>query len=155
VSPVAIVWPSPLAADAYAAAGRDLGFPRPDCPSSAGPLVFWPGYRRVMSGGGPSIGLRQALPGIAEPQAVDILIAAVILIGLGVLARPPGLSVPVSRGLRFQCDNRQITPQLGPLLPGHYLAICRIQRQQVPGRRPQRRIVGAPSQMRSQQPTRP
>ena len=27
---------------------RDLGFPRPDCPSCAGPLVFWPGYRRYV-----------------------------------------------------------------------------------------------------------
>jgi hypothetical protein len=33
---MAIVWPCPLAVDAYAAAGRDLGFPRPDCPSCAG-----------------------------------------------------------------------------------------------------------------------
>ena len=45
---MAIVWPCPLAVDAYAAAGRDLGFPRPDCPSSAGPLVFWSGYRRYV-----------------------------------------------------------------------------------------------------------
>jgi hypothetical protein len=44
VSPVAIVWPCPLAVDAYAAAGRDLGFPRPDGPSCAGPLMFWSGY---------------------------------------------------------------------------------------------------------------
>jgi hypothetical protein len=42
---VAIVWPCPLAVDAYAAAGRDMGFPRPDCPSCAWPLVFWSGYR--------------------------------------------------------------------------------------------------------------
>ena len=33
---MAIVWPCPLAVDAYAAVGRDLGFPRPDCPSCAG-----------------------------------------------------------------------------------------------------------------------
>ena len=45
---MAIVWPCPIAVDAYAAAGRDLGFPRPDCPSSAGPLVFWSGYRRYV-----------------------------------------------------------------------------------------------------------
>ncbi len=48
MSPVAIVWPCPLAVDAYATAGRDLGFPRPDCPSCAGPLVFWAGYRRYV-----------------------------------------------------------------------------------------------------------
>jgi hypothetical protein len=48
MSPVAIVWPCPLAVDAYAAADRNLGFPRPDCPSCAGPLVFWSGYRRYV-----------------------------------------------------------------------------------------------------------
>ena len=41
-----IVWPCPLAVDAYARAGRDVGFPRPDCPACAGPMVFWSGYRR-------------------------------------------------------------------------------------------------------------
>jgi uncharacterized protein (TIGR00106 family) len=43
---VAIVWPCPLPVDAYVAAGRQVEFPRPDCPSCAGPLVFWSGYRR-------------------------------------------------------------------------------------------------------------
>src|SRR5712691_5412748 len=43
VPPVAIVWPCPLAVDAHVAAGRDVGFPRPSCPSCAGPLVFWSG----------------------------------------------------------------------------------------------------------------
>jgi tetratricopeptide (TPR) repeat protein len=41
VSPVAIVWPCPLTVDAYAAAGGDVEFPRPPCPSCAGRLVFW------------------------------------------------------------------------------------------------------------------
>ena len=45
---MAIVWPCPLAVDAYVAAGRDVGFPRPGCPSCAGPLVFWSGYRRYV-----------------------------------------------------------------------------------------------------------
>ena len=45
---MAIVWPCPLAVDAYVAAGRDAGFPRPACPSCAGPLVFWSGYRRYV-----------------------------------------------------------------------------------------------------------
>jgi len=48
VSPVAIVWLCLTAVDVYAAAGRDLGFPRPDCRSCAGPLVFWTGYRRYV-----------------------------------------------------------------------------------------------------------
>jgi len=43
---VAIVWPCPLPVDAYIAAGRRVEFPRPGCPSCAGPLVFWSGYWR-------------------------------------------------------------------------------------------------------------
>jgi hypothetical protein len=49
---VAIVWPCPLGVDAYAVAGRDIEFPRPDCPSCAGPLVFWSGYRRFVRAAG-------------------------------------------------------------------------------------------------------
>ncbi|MGE5290867.1 MAG: DUF6431 domain-containing protein [Micromonosporaceae bacterium] len=43
---VAMVWPCPLAVDAYVAAGREVEFPGPDCPSCAGPLVLWSGYLR-------------------------------------------------------------------------------------------------------------
>jgi transposase-like protein len=52
VSPVAMVWPCPLPVDAYAAAGRGLEFPRPVCPSCAGRLVFWSGYRRHVRASG-------------------------------------------------------------------------------------------------------
>jgi hypothetical protein len=52
VSPVAIVWPCPLPVDAYAAAGGRVEFPRPDCPTCAGPLVFWSGYRRYVRAAG-------------------------------------------------------------------------------------------------------
>ena len=45
---MAMVWPCLLPVDAYAAAGRRAGFPRPACPSCAGPLVFWSGYRRFV-----------------------------------------------------------------------------------------------------------
>jgi hypothetical protein len=46
LSPVVMVWPCPLTVDAYAAAGRGVEFPRPDCPGCSGPLVFWSGYLR-------------------------------------------------------------------------------------------------------------
>jgi hypothetical protein len=46
LSPVAMVWPCPLAVDAYVAAGRDAGFPRPVCPACLVPMTFWSGYRR-------------------------------------------------------------------------------------------------------------
>jgi hypothetical protein len=49
---VAMVWPCPLSVDAYAAAGREVEFPRPDCPSCTGLLVFWSGYRRYVRAGG-------------------------------------------------------------------------------------------------------
>ena len=49
---MAIVWPCPLAVDAYAAAGRDVLFPRLACPSCARPLVFWSGYRRYVRAAG-------------------------------------------------------------------------------------------------------
>jgi transposase-like protein len=49
---VAIVWPCPLPVDVYVAAGRRVEFPRPECPSCAGPLVFWSGYRRHVRAAG-------------------------------------------------------------------------------------------------------
>jgi hypothetical protein len=45
---VAIVWPCPLPVDAYAVAAGQVEFPRPGCPSCAGRLVFWSGYRRYV-----------------------------------------------------------------------------------------------------------
>jgi hypothetical protein len=41
-----MVWPCPLPVGAYLAAGGRVDFPRPDCPSCAGRLVLWSGYRR-------------------------------------------------------------------------------------------------------------
>ena len=49
VSPVAIVWPCPLGVDAYVAVGRDVEFPRMDCPSCAEPMGLWSGYWRYAS----------------------------------------------------------------------------------------------------------
>ncbi len=49
---MAMVWPCPLTVDAYVAAGREVEFPRPDCPACLGPLVFWSGYRRHVRDGG-------------------------------------------------------------------------------------------------------
>ena len=49
---MSIVWPCPLPAGVYAAAGREVEFPRPDCPSCAVPMVFWSGYRRYVRDSG-------------------------------------------------------------------------------------------------------
>ena len=43
---MAIVWPCPLSVDAYAAAGRTLEVPRPDCPDCGRAMIFWSGYLR-------------------------------------------------------------------------------------------------------------
>ena len=49
---MAIVWPCPLPVDAYAAAGREVEFPRPGCPSCQAPMTFWAGYRRYVRAAG-------------------------------------------------------------------------------------------------------
>jgi Domain of unknown function (DUF6431) len=47
-----MVWPCPLPVDAYVAAGRDVEFPRLDCPACAGPMTFWSGYQRHVRAAG-------------------------------------------------------------------------------------------------------
>jgi transposase-like protein len=43
---VSIVWPCPVTVENYAAAGRAVEVPRPDCPSCSGSMSWWAGYRR-------------------------------------------------------------------------------------------------------------
>jgi hypothetical protein len=43
---MAIVWPCPLSVDSYAAAGREIEVPRPDCPQCGSAMTFWSGYWR-------------------------------------------------------------------------------------------------------------
>jgi hypothetical protein len=43
---MSMVWPCPLPVDAYAAMGRAVRVPRPDCPGCGVPMVFWSGYWR-------------------------------------------------------------------------------------------------------------
>jgi hypothetical protein len=52
LSPVAIVWPCPLTVDAYVVAGREVEFPRLDCPSCTGPMGLWSGYWRHVRAAG-------------------------------------------------------------------------------------------------------
>ncbi len=52
LSPVAIVWPCPLTVDAYVAAGREVEFPRLDCPSCARRMGLWSGYWRYIRAAG-------------------------------------------------------------------------------------------------------
>lgn len=44
--PVAIVWPTEFDVDTYAAAGRRVVVPRPDCPVCRRPMRFWGWYER-------------------------------------------------------------------------------------------------------------
>jgi transposase-like protein len=43
---VSIVWPCPVPVESYAAAGRGVEVPRPDCPSCSSSMSWWSGYRR-------------------------------------------------------------------------------------------------------------
>jgi len=43
---MAIVWPTELDVDTYAAAGRELDVPRPDCPGCRRPMGLWGWYER-------------------------------------------------------------------------------------------------------------
>jgi hypothetical protein len=48
---MAIIWPCPLALEAYAAAGRDVKVPRAACRECRQPLIFWSGYPRFVRSG--------------------------------------------------------------------------------------------------------
>ncbi len=48
---VAIVWPCLWSVEQYAAAGRAVQVPRPDCPDCGRPMGFWPGYQRYLRAG--------------------------------------------------------------------------------------------------------
>lgn len=51
--PLAIVWRCPLEVEQYAAQGKEVTTPRPDCPDCGMPLRFRSGYwRHVRAGGG-------------------------------------------------------------------------------------------------------
>jgi hypothetical protein len=43
---MAIVWPCPLSVERYAASGREIEVPRPDCPRCSTSMTFWSGYWR-------------------------------------------------------------------------------------------------------------
>jgi len=43
---MAIVWPTGLDVEGYAAAGREVVVPRPDCPGCRRPMRFWGWYER-------------------------------------------------------------------------------------------------------------
>jgi transposase-like protein len=49
---VAIVWPCPLGVEQYAAAGRQIEVPRPDCPGCGRAMGLWSGYARWVRVGG-------------------------------------------------------------------------------------------------------
>lgn len=50
-STVAMVWPTNLDVDTYAAAGREIEVPRFDCPACVRPMISWSGYLRDVRAG--------------------------------------------------------------------------------------------------------
>ncbi len=108
-----IVWPCPLAVDAYVRAGRGVEFPRPECPGCAGPMMFWSGYRRwVREAGccwrifvprvrcGPCRASHALLPAFALAWRLDVaevvggVLAGVAAGGCGVRPTAAGAGVP-------------------------------------------------------------
>jgi Domain of unknown function (DUF6431) len=83
---VAIVWPCPLGVEQYAAVGRGVEVPRPDCPGCGRAMGLWSGYARWVRVGGRAwrIWVRRArcptcrvthalLPSFALPRRVDVV----------------------------------------------------------------------------------
>ena len=109
---VAIVWPCPLGVEQYAAAGRQIEVPRPDCPGCGRAMALWSGYARWVRVGGRAwrVWVRRTrcgscrvthalLPSFALARRVDVVEvigAALERAAAGVGLRPvaAGLGVP-------------------------------------------------------------
>ena len=109
---MAIVWPCPLGVEQYAAAGRQVEAPRPDCPGCGRAMGLWSGYARWVRCGGRAwrVWVRRArcgpcrvthalLPSFALARRVDVAEvagAALERAAAGVGLRPvaAGLGVP-------------------------------------------------------------
>lgn len=79
--PVAIVWPCPLSVDEYAAAGRDLDVPRPECPRCAGATTRWSGYRRFVRVDGLVRAIFVPRVRCGRCNQTDALLPAFVLVG--------------------------------------------------------------------------
>jgi len=129
---VAIVWPCPLPVDAYVAAGREVEFPRPVCPSCAGPLVSWSGYwRHVREAGrcrkifvprlrcGPCRVTHALLPAFVLAWRLDVAEAVGAVIGqvaggvCGVLPATARAGVPDTTARGWVRRVRRRAPELG------------------------------------------
>ena len=79
--PVAIVWPCQLSVDAYVRSGRQVGAPRPDCPSCSAPMGWWSGYWRHVREG--DAGRRLFIPRVrcGPCQVSHALLPGVLLLG--------------------------------------------------------------------------
>ena len=131
---MAIVWPCPLPVDAYVAAGHEVEFPRPVCPSCAGPLVSWSGYwRHVREAGrcrkifvprlrcGPCRVTHALLPAFALAWRLDVAeaVGAVIgqvaggVCGVSPAAARAGVPDPTARRCERHPTFRRRAPELG------------------------------------------
>jgi hypothetical protein len=69
---MAIVWPTALGVEQYAAAGRDVNVPRLSCPRCKEPMSYWGWYQRDLRVGqsGPLLVRRQRCKACATSHAV-------------------------------------------------------------------------------------
>jgi transposase-like protein len=78
---MAIVWPCPLSVDRYAALGREIEVPRPDCPHCGSTMTFWSGYWRHIRQGGLCQKLFLKRARCHRCQATHVLLPGFVLSG--------------------------------------------------------------------------
>jgi transposase-like protein len=78
---MAIVWPCPLSVESYAAAGREIEVPRPDCPQCGSSMTFWSGYWRYIREAGRCRELFVRRARCHRCQATHVLLPGFVIVG--------------------------------------------------------------------------
>ena len=78
---MSIVWPCGLSVDAYAAAGRNVEVPRPDCPRCFVPMVMWSGYERSVREAGLCVKIFCHRARCSSCRVSDVLLPSFVLVG--------------------------------------------------------------------------
>lgn len=98
-----IIWACGLSVEEYAAAGKEVSVPRPDCPGCGSSMTFWSGYPRSVRSGvvlriwvkrcrcGPCRSSHALLPSfclVGRLDTVEVIGPAVVAVSAGLGTRP-------------------------------------------------------------------